>query len=55
MPPSTFAVLKTGVDCSTRSVISNQYQETLRGGQRKLEEWASTVCDEHCMGKRREG
>ena len=50
-----FSVLKTWVDFSTRSVISNQYQETLKVGQRKLEEWPRMVRDEALHGETTEG
>ena len=55
MAPDTISALKTGVDCSTRSVMSNQYPETLRVGQRRLGEWPSRYVTEHRMGKRRMG
>jgi hypothetical protein len=49
------SVHKTVVDYSTGSVISNQYKETLRRGQRKLEDRASMVRDETLHGEMTRG
>ena len=45
------SVHKTVVDYGTMSVINNQYKETLRLGQRKLEERARMVRDETLYGE----